>query len=75
MQSPQRPRVGREVASRALISLIADLAWAGRQPEGAAARQPTRDEAMALLPKVERGDREAARRAMELVNAAGVRAA
>ena len=30
-------------------------------------------EAMTLLPKIERGDREAARRAMELVEAAGER--
>jgi hypothetical protein len=32
-----------------------------------------RDEAMALLPKVQSGDREATRRAMELVSAAGAR--
>jgi hypothetical protein len=75
VQSLQRPRVDREATSRALISLIADLAWADRKRVGATALQPMRDEAMTLLPKVERGDREAARRAMELVNAAGPRAA
>ena len=57
-------------ASRALIDLVADVAWAGRGHVGAA-RQRMRDEAMTLLPKIERGDREAAQRAMELVEAAG----
>jgi DNA-binding GntR family transcriptional regulator len=74
MQSPQLPRIDRGAVSRALISLVADLAWAARQRKGAPLIQPTIDEAMALLPKVERGDREAARRAMELVTAASVRA-
>ncbi|HEY8731314.1 MAG TPA: hypothetical protein VIN69_04975 [Candidatus Limnocylindria bacterium] len=74
MQSQLKPRVDREVVSRALIDLVADVAWAERQHVGGAGLQLTRDEAMALLPKVERGDREAARRAMELVHSAGFRA-
>jgi hypothetical protein len=65
----------REVVSRALIDLVADVAWAGRQHSGAAGLQHTRDEAMSLLPKVQRGDHEAALRAIELVYAAGDRAA
>jgi hypothetical protein len=71
MRSPHDSVVGREAASRALIGLVAKVAWSERQH----AREPQlsrmRDEAMALLPKVELGDREATRRAMELVNAAG----
>jgi len=63
-------RVDPETASRALIALVADVAWTERGHVGAA-RKRLRDEAMALLPKVQRGDREAARRAMELVDAAG----
>src|SRR5438128_1907505 len=63
-------RVDPETASRALIELIADLAWAEREHVGAAAARRMRDEAMTLLPKIQRGDREAARRAMELVDAA-----
>ena len=65
-------RVDLAAASRALIDLVADVAWRDRGHSGAA-RQRTRDEAMSLLPKIERGDREAARRAMELVEAAGER--
>ena len=67
--------VDQSVASRALISLIADLAWEQRRPGAAAAVRRTRDEAMALLPRIEMGDREAARRAMELVTASGRAAA
>jgi len=65
-------RVDRETASRALIDLVADVAWSDRGHTGAA-RQRMRDEAMTLLPKIDRCDREAARRAMELVEAAGER--
>ena len=64
-------RVDPQTASRALIDLVADVAWAERRHVGVAARKRMRDEAMTLLPKIERGDREAARRAMELVEAAG----
>ena len=65
-------RVDRETASRALIDLVADVAWSERGHTGAP-RQRMRDEAMTLLPKIDRGDREATRRAMELVEAAGER--
>ncbi len=64
-------RVDPAAASRALIDLVADVAWTERGQGGVAARHRMRDEAMTLLPKVQRGDREAARRAMELVDAAG----
>jgi hypothetical protein len=65
-------RVDPDTASRALIELVADVAWTGRRLHpGAAAERRMRDEAMSLLPKIRRGDREAARRAMELVGAAG----
>lgn len=75
MTSSAQPRFDRGVASRALISLVADLTWAERQHAGAPAIQRTREEAMALLAKIEQGDGEATRRAMELVNASGARAA
>lgn len=65
----------RDAASQALINLIADLTWAGRKRTGRASLQRTRDEAIALLPMIEQGDREATRRAIELVTAAGTRAA
>ena len=71
MRSVTQPYVGREAASRALIDLVADVAWAERVHLGGARRHRMRDEAMALLPKVERGDREATLRAIELVSAAG----
>ena len=66
-----RARVDPRAASRALIDLVANVAWAERLHVGEAQLQRIRDEAMALLPRVEQGDREATRRAMELVNAAG----
>ena len=75
VQAQLGPSVDREVVSRALIDLVADVAWAERQHAGAARPQYTRDEAMALLPRVQRGDHEAALRAIELVNASGDRAA
>ncbi|MEA2660434.1 MAG: hypothetical protein QOH08_6 [Chloroflexota bacterium] len=71
MQSSQNPRLDRETVSRALIDLVADMTWAERQHAGGVSLQRTRDEAMALLPRVQRGDREASLRAMELVGAAG----
>ena len=64
-------RVDPDAASRALIDLVAGLAWTERSHAGAATERRMRDEAMSLLPKIQRGDREAARRAMELVGAAG----
>jgi hypothetical protein len=75
MESSQNPKVDCEVVSRALISLVADMTWAERQRSGATSLQRTREEAMSLLPKVQRGDHEAALRAMELVSAGGGRAA
>jgi hypothetical protein len=75
MRSPQVAVMGREAASRALIELVASVAWSERQNVGEPQLARMRDEAMALLPKVQLGDREATRRAMELVDAAGGRPA
>lgn len=75
MRSPQVAVVGREAASRALIELVASVTWSERQHAGEPRLARMRDEAMTLLPKVQLGDREATRRAVELINAAGVRAA
>ena len=71
MQLQVGRRLDRGAVSRALIDLVADVAWAERQHAGAATLQRTRDEAMSLLPKVELGDHEAATRAVELINAVG----
>jgi hypothetical protein len=71
MHSLRQQGVGREAVSRALIDLVASVAWAERGHVGQARLHRMRDEAMALLPKVQQGDREATRRAMELVRAAG----
>lgn len=71
MRSVTVPYPGREATSRALIDLVADVAWAERAHVGGARLQRMRDEAMTLLPKVEAGDREATLRASELVSAAG----
>jgi hypothetical protein len=75
MPSAQQSPVDRGVASRALISLIADLTWAERRRANAPTIQRIREEALALLTKIDQGDGEATRRAMELVNARGARAA
>ena len=75
MRPPQVAIVGRDAASRALIELVANVAWSERQHAGEPQLARMRDEAMALLPKVQQGDREATRRAMELITAAGGRAA
>ena len=69
MRSPSDPHLGREATSRALIDLVADVAWAERANAGGARLQQMRDEAMTLLPQVERGDRAATLRALELVSA------
>ena len=74
MRSPNAGAIGREAASRALIDLVANVAWSERQHIGEAQLARMRDEAMTLLPRVELGDPEATRRAIELVTAAGVRA-
>jgi hypothetical protein len=65
--------IDREAASRALIDLVASVAWTERRNTGEAQLHRMRDEAMALLPKVQSGDREATRRAMELVSATKAR--
>ncbi len=70
MQPIPRARRDRDSVSRALIDLVADVAWAERQHVGAATLQRERDEAMSLLPKVQGGDHEAALRAIELVGLA-----
>ena len=70
MQPIPRTRPDRDTVSRALIHLVADVAWAERQHIGAATLQRERDEAMSLLPKVRGGDHEAALRAIELVGLA-----
>ena len=75
MPSSQQSSVDRGVASRALISLVADLTWAERLFRGAPSIQHTREEALALLAEIDQGDGEVTRRAMELVNARGARAA
>lgn len=61
--------VDRRAASRALIELVADVAWAERRHSGPAQLQRARDEAMTLLPKVDRGDAAAWHRAVELIRA------
>ncbi len=74
MHSSQNPKIDCGVVSRALINLVADMTWAERQRSGTASLQRTREEAMSLLPKVQRGDHAAALRAMELVGVGGGRA-
>ena len=69
MQSLFRGHLDREAVSRALIDLVADVAWADRDHPGAGGPHPQRDEAMSLLPKVQLGDHAATERAVELVNA------
>jgi hypothetical protein len=75
MRSIAAPYLGREAAMQALIDLVANVAWAERKHMREPQLQRMRDEAMTLLPRVEQGDREATRRAMELISAAGGRAA
>ncbi|MDP9246263.1 MAG: hypothetical protein M3O64_06355 [Chloroflexota bacterium] len=58
-----------------MIDLIATVVWAERQHTAGGQLQRVRDEAMTLLPRVQRGDQAAARRAMELVFMAGARPA
>lgn len=69
VQPQLSPRPDREAISRALIDIVADVAWAEREHRGARASRLQRDEAMSLLAKVELGDHEARERAVELVNA------
>ena len=67
MQSQLRIPLDRDAVSRALIDIVADVAWSERNHPHLA--HPQRDEAMSLLPKVQLGDHEATERAVELVNA------
>ena len=63
------------VARHALIGLVGEIAWAQRNGTGPASLQRIRNEAFALLVRIDRGDAEAAARAMRLVSQAGDRAA
>ena len=60
-------------ARRALIGLVAEIAWAERRGAGPPSLERTREEAMSLLARIDRGDPGAARRAMELVSHSGDR--
>lgn len=75
MDSRGLPHVRPSAARRALISLVADIAWAARNAPVARKDRSARDEAMSLLARVDRGDRSATQRAMQLVSAAHGRAA
>lgn len=70
MESRQVPYVPPSTARRALISLVADIAWAARSGPVAPSDRSAREEAMNLLARIDHGDRSAARRAMQLVSAA-----
>ncbi len=67
MQSQLRVPLDREAVSRALIDIVADVAWRERDHPHAA--HPQRDEAISLLREVQLGDHAATERAVELVNA------
>lgn len=69
------PYVPPSAARRALIGLVADIAWAARTGPVVRKDQSARDEAMSLLARIDRGDRYASQRAMQLVSAAHSRAA
>ena len=69
MEARGTPDVPAQTARRALIALVADIAWEQRGGAVPGKQRDTRNEAMSLLAKIDRGDREAARRAMELVQA------
>jgi len=59
------------VARHALIGLVGEIAWAQRNGTGPASLKRIRNEAFALLLRMDRGDTDAATRAMRLVNQAG----
>ena len=69
MDRRSAPDVPAQTARRALIALVADIAWDQRSGVVPGKQRDTRNEAMSLLARIDRGDREAARRAMELVQA------
>jgi hypothetical protein len=62
-------------ARQALFGLVADLAWARRSKAAPASLERIRNQALTLLVRVDRGDRDAARQAMRLVRYAEDRAA
>jgi hypothetical protein len=62
-------------ARQALFGLVADIAWARRSPTTPASLERIRNQALTLLVRVDRGDRDAAREAMRLVHYAEDRAA
>ena len=70
MNSHELPYVPPSAARRALIALVADIAWAARTGPVAREDESARDEAMNLLARIDRGDRSASQRAMQLVSAA-----
>ena len=75
MDSQATVYVAPAVARHALIGLVGEIAWAQRNGTGPASLQRIRNEAFALLVRIDRGDTEAAARAMRLVSQAGDRAA
>ena len=62
-------------ARQALFGLVADIAWARRTGTAPASLERIRNQALTLLVRVDRGDRDAAREAMRLVRRAEDRAA
>jgi hypothetical protein len=70
MDTRATPDVSPAAARRALIGLVADIAWAVRGGAVAQTQRQAREEALSLLARIDHGDRDAARRAMELVGAA-----
>jgi len=62
-------------ARQALFGLVADIAWARRSGSEPAALERMRNQALTLLVRVDRGDRDAAREAIEFVHYVEDRAA
>jgi hypothetical protein len=62
-------------ARQALFGLVADIAWARRSARAPASLERIRNQALTLLVRVDRGDRDAARDAIEFVHYAEDRAA
>jgi hypothetical protein len=71
MDSRASVYVAPAVARHALIGLVGEIAWAQRNGTGRASLQRIRNEALALLVRIDRGDTDAAARAMRLVSQAG----
>ena len=62
-------------ARHALFGLVGDLAWARRSGRAPASLERIRNEALTLLVRLDRGDRDAVREAMRLLHYAEDRAA